>query len=135
MDGALEAKVKLLELQLERIKSEHSKEMSEIKITTDVILNEMRKSFEHEKYRIINEIRMQCEIERIRSIEETKKTQWCCVCGREATFYCCWNTSYCDINCNQIHWPQHIKTFHPPEASTSSNSTKSGNVRKHFFFN
>ena len=32
-------------------------------------------------------------------IAETKKKQWCANCGKEAIFYCCWNTSYCDFPC------------------------------------
>ena len=41
---------------------------------------------------------------------ETKKKQWCANCGKEAVFYCCWNTSYCDYPCQQGHWPQHMTT-------------------------
>ena len=32
------------------------------------------------------------------------------MCGKEAIFYCCWNTSYCDYPCQQKHWPSHLKT-------------------------
>merc|ERR1712080_226727 len=41
---------------------------------------------------------------------ETKKKQWCANCTKEAIFYCCWNTSYCDYPCQQAHWPQHLST-------------------------
>ena len=34
----------------------------------------------------------------------------CAMCGKEAIFYCCWNTSYCDYPCQQKHWPNHLKT-------------------------
>lgn len=34
----------------------------------------------------------------------------CANCGKEAVFYCCWNTSYCDYPCQQKHWPQHQAT-------------------------
>lgn len=74
----------------------------------DLVLSEMRNSLEQEKLRIISDTRKQCEIERIKSVEEIKKKQWCVNCGREAKFYCCWNTSYCDYPCQKIHWTQHM---------------------------
>ncbi|XP_078331217.1 uncharacterized protein LOC144617675 [Crassostrea virginica] len=30
---------------------------------------------------------------------------FCANCGKEAIFYCCWNTSYCDYPCQQITGP------------------------------
>lgn len=50
---------------------------------------------------------------------ETKKKQWCANCGKEAVFYCCWNTSYCDYPCQQGHWPVHM-------ASCSQGSAQQG---------
>lgn len=34
----------------------------------------------------------------------------CAYCLKEAQFYCCWNTSYCDYPCQQKHWATHMKT-------------------------
>lgn len=99
-----EAKIKLLEIEVEKTKFAHAKEIFELKANTDTLLNEMKKSMEKERIRTINETRKQCEIERIRSVEETKKKQWCINCGKEAQFYCCWNTSYCDYPCQLQHW-------------------------------
>ena len=106
--NSFEAKIKLLELENEKLKYSHSKEIADLKTNTDLILCEMKKSLENEKTRITNEIRKQCELERIRAIEETKKKQWCSKCGKEAQLYCCWNTSYCDYSCQQVHWPKHL---------------------------
>merc|ERR1711878_207446 len=50
------------------------------------------------------------EIEKQKAITETKKKQWCANCGKEAIFYCCWNTSYCDYPCQQAHWPSHMSS-------------------------
>lgn len=99
-----EAKLKLLEMELEKTKFAHAKETMELKTNTDALLSEMKKSMEKERARVINETRKQCELERIRAVEETKKKQWCINCGKEAQFYCCWNTSYCDYPCQQQHW-------------------------------
>jgi hypothetical protein len=54
---------------------------------------------ESERQRAIAETIRQCELEKQRAVEETKKKQWCTNCGKEALFYCCWNTSYCDYPC------------------------------------
>lgn len=32
----------------------------------------------------------------------------CANCFKEAQFYCCWNTSYCDFPCQRNHWPSHM---------------------------
>ncbi|XP_058055704.1 zinc finger MYND domain-containing protein 11-like [Anopheles bellator] len=50
-------------------------------------------------------------------IAEVKKKQWCCVCEKPASYYCCWNTSYCSRACQQSHWPAH-KTHHKPAQHT-----------------
>lgn len=101
---------------------------------TDVILCEMKNSMELEKTRIANEIRKQCEIDRLRAIEETKRKQWCVQCSKEAKFYCCWNTSYCDYPCQQQHWPRHIGDCGQNDANTNSSSAEvngGGGARGH----
>jgi hypothetical protein len=68
----------------------------------DLIVMEMRASMESERQRVVAETIRQCELEKQRAVEETKKKQWCTNCGKEALFYCCWNTSYCDYPCQVI---------------------------------
>lgn len=106
--NSLEARNKLLQLEIERMRSEHSAEIEKLRSNTDQILREMQRSLENEKLRLVAETRQQCVAERIRSVEETKKKQWCVQCGKEAQFYCCWNTSYCDYPCQQQHWTRHM---------------------------
>lgn len=106
--GNPEATIKTLQLELEKLQWKHRQEMIEMKHNTDLILLEMRNSMESEKQRAIADVRRQCEAEKQKAIEETKKKQWCAFCGKEAIFYCCWNTSYCDYPCQQAHWPQHV---------------------------
>ncbi|XP_055543640.1 MYND-type zinc finger-containing chromatin reader Zmynd8-like isoform X2 [Wyeomyia smithii] len=126
--GALEAKVKVLELEIEKLKHCHQQEITKLKHNSDLVLCEMRKNMDVEKARIINEVRKQCEIERIRSVEEAKKKQWCINCGKEALFYCCWNTSYCDYPCQQQHWATHMNSctqsqFNLPSTAIASKPT------------
>uniref|UniRef100_A0A5S6QU96 MYND-type domain-containing protein n=1 Tax=Trichuris muris TaxID=70415 RepID=A0A5S6QU96_TRIMR len=42
-----------------------------------------------------------------KQLEEIKKKQWCYQCESEAIYYCCWNTSYCSVECQQEHWATH----------------------------
>ncbi|XP_071803030.1 zinc finger MYND domain-containing protein 11-like [Asterias amurensis] len=54
------------------------------------------------------------EIEKLKTkhkeeISFTKKRQWCINCEQEAMYHCCWNTSYCSINCQQGHWHKEHK--------------------------
>lgn len=120
----LEARTKLLELEIEKLKLAHSKEVGDLKGNTDKLLAEMRISMEKERSRMINEVRKQCELDRVRIVEETKKKQWCINCGKEAQFYCCWNTSYCDYPCQQQHWTRHMGTC----AQADSNQSMLKNV-------
>ncbi|KRZ80865.1 Zinc finger MYND domain-containing protein 11 [Trichinella papuae] len=45
-----------------------------------------------------------------RQLNELKKKQWCWSCENEAIYHCCWNTSYCSVECQQQHWPTHRTT-------------------------
>lgn len=98
----------MLQLENEKLKRDHTKELADLKANTDLILCEMKKSMENEKYRCIGETRKQCEAERIRAVDDAKKKQWCAQCGKESRFYCCWNTSYCNYPCQQQHWAKHL---------------------------
>lgn len=42
-------------------------------------------------------------------ISEIKKKQWCYNCEAEAIYHCCWNTSYCSVDCQQVHWHKEHK--------------------------
>ncbi|CAO1414789.1 unnamed protein product [Diamesa serratosioi] len=104
-----EATIHRLHIEIEELNDKHKKEIADLKRNSDIL---MKKSMEIEKTRLTNEIRVQCEVERNRAIElavaDTKARQWCSNCGKEAKFYCCWNTSYCNDRCQQQHWPTHL---------------------------
>ena len=52
----------------------------------------------------------------------------CANCGKEALFYCCWNTSYCDYPCQLKHWPRHQLTC-AQTADAARNFETSGQQR------
>ena len=108
--GSPEATIKGLQLELEKMQWRHQQEMAEVKHNADLVMMEMRNGMEQDKQRTLADCRKQAEIERQKAIAQTKKKQWCAMCGKEAIFYCCWNTSYCDYPCQQAHWPQHMAT-------------------------
>ena len=76
----------------------------------ELTMAEMRQSLEQERERLVTEVKKQTEQEKQQAVDETKKKQWCANCRKEAIFYCCWNTSYCDYPCQQAHWPEHMKS-------------------------
>ncbi|CAL1679550.1 unnamed protein product [Lasius platythorax] len=100
----------VLKMQIEHMKWKHQQQLAELKHNTDRTMREMRASLEAEKLRSLEEARKEAEEEKLRCIEETKRKQWCAKCGREAMFYCCWNTAYCDYPCQQSHWSIHMRT-------------------------
>ncbi|GLV41409.1 uncharacterized protein CBL_06639 [Carabus blaptoides fortunei] len=105
-----ESKIRSLELEIETLKQKHSEEMLEFRKNVSSVLKDIQKSIVEEKAKIVDETRQQCEVERVRCVDEAKAKQWCAFCLKEAQFYCCWNTSYCDYPCQQKHWTTHMKT-------------------------
>ncbi|XP_049950946.1 uncharacterized protein LOC126458140 isoform X1 [Schistocerca serialis cubense] len=106
--GDEKATIKALQLEIEKINWQHKQEIAELRHNADLIASELRANLLTEHRRLMNEAKHRWEMEKKRAVEETKKKQWCSYCGKEAIFYCCWNTSYCDTNCQRKHWPQHV---------------------------
>ncbi|KAL6094131.1 hypothetical protein STEG23_003469 [Scotinomys teguina] len=74
-----------------------------MKHNLELTMAEMWQSLEQERDRLIAEVKKQLELEKQQVVDETQKKQWCANCQKEAIFYCCWNTSYCDYPCQQAH--------------------------------
>ncbi|XP_029104626.1 protein kinase C-binding protein 1-like isoform X11 [Scleropages formosus] len=104
------AEIRRLRIEIEKLQWLHQQELSEMKHNLELTMAEMRQSLEQERERMVAEVRKQMELERQQAVDETKKKQWCASCKKEAIFYCCWNTSYCDYPCQQAHWPEHMKS-------------------------
>uniref|UniRef100_A0A672SJV3 Zinc finger MYND-type containing 8 n=1 Tax=Sinocyclocheilus grahami TaxID=75366 RepID=A0A672SJV3_SINGR len=102
--------IRRLRIEIEKLQWLHQQELSEMKHNLELTMAEMRQSLEQERERIVTEVKKQMEVEKQQAIDETKKKQWCANCRKEAIFYCCWNTSYCDYPCQQAHWPEHMKS-------------------------
>lgn len=53
------------------------------------------------------------------AVSLVKKKQWCANCHAEAFYPCCWNTSYCTLECQKAHWCTH--RFHCLRVTCSCN--------------
>ncbi|XP_029357996.1 protein kinase C-binding protein 1 isoform X7 [Echeneis naucrates] len=104
------AEIRRLRIEIEKLQWLHQQELSEMKHNLELTMAEMRQSLEQERERLVTEVKKQMEMEKQQAVDETKKKQWCANCRKEAIFYCCWNTSYCDYPCQQAHWPEHMKS-------------------------
>ncbi|XP_021930541.1 zinc finger MYND domain-containing protein 11-like isoform X2 [Zootermopsis nevadensis] len=85
------------------------------KPSTDVI-DKLQCEMEAEKQRALQELQeqMRLELQELKdkhkqTISEIKKKQWCYNCECEAIYHCCWNTAYCSIECQQLHWQKEHK--------------------------
>ncbi|KAH8407955.1 hypothetical protein KR222_005405 [Zaprionus bogoriensis] len=108
--SVLQARIACLTLENERLKQHYERRLAETQSSADQLIAEMRKTLEQENKRVISELRQHSTLERMRAVEEAKKKQWCANCMREAQLYCCWNTSYCDYPCQQMHWQRHASS-------------------------
>ncbi|CAH1183412.1 unnamed protein product [Phaedon cochleariae] len=103
-----EARIINLQVEIESLKHKHNLELSEMRQNVCTILKDVQRSIVEDRERVKDEARASCEAEAIKRIESAKSKQWCANCSKEAQFYCCWNTSYCDYPCQQKHWAQHM---------------------------
>ncbi|KAK4880797.1 hypothetical protein RN001_008943 [Aquatica leii] len=124
--GTPEAEITKLKLENEELKHRHAEEILEIKKNISSVLKDMQKSLTDEKNRVVEETRTACELETVKRVEEAKSKQWCANCSKEAQFYCCWNTSYCDYPCQQKHWPAHMSKCTQQIQSTQLQCTSAG---------
>ncbi|XP_022538483.2 protein kinase C-binding protein 1 isoform X1 [Astyanax mexicanus] len=128
------AEIRRLRIEIEKLQWLHQQELSEMKHNLELTMAEMRQSLEQERERLVAEVKKQMEMEKQQAVDETKKKQWCANCKKEAIFYCCWNTSYCDYPCQQAHWPEHMKSCtqsatssqQEPETDSSTDATPKG---------
>ncbi|XP_051886955.1 protein kinase C-binding protein 1 isoform X6 [Pristis pectinata] len=108
--GSTIAEIRRMKIEIDKLQWLHQQELAEMKHNLELTMAEMRQSLEQEKDRMVAEMKKQMETEKQQAVDETKKKQWCANCRKEAIFYCCWNTSYCDYPCQQAHWPEHMKS-------------------------
>uniref|UniRef100_UPI00358DDCFD MYND-type zinc finger-containing chromatin reader ZMYND8-like isoform X3 n=1 Tax=Myxine glutinosa TaxID=7769 RepID=UPI00358DDCFD len=118
--GNMLEQIRKLKCEIEKLQWLHLQEIAEMKHNLELTMAEMRQSMEQERERLVREVRRAAEVEKASAVDAAKRKQWCANCRREAIFYCCWNTSYCDYPCQQAHWPEHMKTCTQADCSLTS---------------
>ncbi|XP_026273331.1 protein kinase C-binding protein 1 isoform X1 [Frankliniella occidentalis] len=108
--GSLEAQIRCLQLDIEHMQWQHQQEIEELRHNTELVISEVKDRMKVESQLAVNTALANARKEKDAAIEATKEKQWCAFCKKEAMFYCCWNTSYCDYRCQQNHWPSHSLT-------------------------
>ncbi|XP_022245452.1 protein kinase C-binding protein 1-like [Limulus polyphemus] len=103
-------RINSLEREVQRLRSLHEQEIAEMKHNHKLTLLELQNSWEQEQKSSAEKLKKLYEAEKNKEVDAAKKKQWCTNCGKEAHFYCCWNTSYCTYSCQQAHWPVHVDT-------------------------
>ncbi|TTE51860.1 Protein kinase C-binding protein 1 [Bagarius yarrelli] len=122
------SEMRRLRIEIERLQWLHQQELSEMKHNLELTMAEMRQSLEQERERLVFEVKKQMEVEKQQAVDKTKKKQWCANCKKEAIFYCCWNTSYCDYPCQQAHWPEHMKSCTQSAAASQQETEEEASV-------
>uniref|UniRef100_A0A1E1XBM2 Kinase c-binding protein 1 n=1 Tax=Amblyomma aureolatum TaxID=187763 RepID=A0A1E1XBM2_9ACAR len=107
---------------IDLIRQECNEEMMEYHHILALTLKEMRICMDLELKKTKASLAEKHAVEMAGAIAETKRKQWCANCWKEAVFYCCWNTSYCDYPCQQAHWPKHMSTCTQANSSGQHNS-------------
>jgi hypothetical protein len=70
-------------------------------------INELRAAMNRERESVLMELKREQERVLCDTVRAAKRKQWCCNCQEEASYPCCWNTSYCSRHCQHMHWNQH----------------------------
>ncbi|XP_049770253.1 zinc finger MYND domain-containing protein 11 [Schistocerca cancellata] len=92
--------------------------LKELEKTHADALAKVRAELELERQRAVRQLEEK-HAEELRALEarhkqqvsEVKRKQWCYNCESEAIYHCCWNTAYCSIDCQQLHWQKEHKRF------------------------
>lgn len=112
----------------EKLEAKHREEKEHL---VQQVREEVQKQCEAEKLKEVSSVleRMRVELEQHKArdkeareqdtlklqerhrqeISDTKKKQWCYNCEAEAIYHCCWNTLYCSVECQQVHWHKEHK--------------------------
>ncbi|XP_069973413.1 zinc finger MYND domain-containing protein 11 isoform X1 [Penaeus vannamei] len=123
----VQTSMRLMKMVLEEFGERSSKRSKDTEKAMRDLAEKLRREYESEKQKVIQSTmkQMEKEMERVKEeyrnkisdiedkhkhiISDTKKKQWCWTCEAEAIYHCCWNTAYCSIECQQVHWHKEHK--------------------------
>ncbi|XP_015791664.1 protein kinase C-binding protein 1 [Tetranychus urticae] len=109
----------------------HKEQLKEIEHNQNLKIREMRESWQKENERALKELTTTLEEKYRKEIEETKKKLWCSECLKEAMYFCCWNTSYCSLDCQKAQWPKHASKCQQQSHWQQTNSQSTANQQQY----
>ena len=93
------------------VKRAVNKERLERERITDEAVKKAIDRCKHEREKHIKKVLQVAKEQEEKSVQDAvnvaKKKQWCSNCRAEAFYPCCWNTSYCTLDCQKTHWDTH----------------------------
>ncbi|XP_076044943.1 zinc finger MYND domain-containing protein 11-like isoform X2 [Oratosquilla oratoria] len=123
----VQTSTRLMKIALEKFGENRGKKSKDTERALRDLAEKLRREYENEKSKAVQSAikQMEKDIEKMKEdhknkqldieekhkqhISETKKKQWCWTCEAEAIYHCCWNTAYCSIECQQVHWHKEHK--------------------------
>ncbi|KAK7071069.1 PWWP domain [Halocaridina rubra] len=118
---------RLMKMALEEFGDRSNRRSKDTEKAMRDLADKLRREYDAEKQKVLQSTmkQMEKEIERMKeeykskiadleeiqkqNVSDTKKKQWCWTCEAEAIYHCCWNTAYCSIDCQQVHWHKEHK--------------------------
>ena len=97
---AVNVATRSLERDLERLKADHATEIEEIVEKQKQELSESKKK---------QWVKAESRLFTRRNLLNSNLFFQCFHCEAEAIYWCCWNTAYCSIECQQDHWHKEHK--------------------------
>lgn len=94
---------------IKSLQRSNQREKEDLLSSHEETMRKMLKAHKIEIERLSDELTQKIKMETAAELTKMKRIQWCACCKKEASLYCCWNTSYCNTECQNSHWVSHIK--------------------------
>lgn len=91
----------------EAVKRAVNKERLEKERAIDDAVKRTKREKDKQIQKSLQAVREEAEKSLQEAVQLTKRKQWCAYCSNEAFYPCCWNTSYCTVECQKAHWCSH----------------------------
>jgi len=108
-DEELKEEIKRLEATIKQANEQYKQKTAEQQQMWNQKMEDLKREHAAQKKAEIQKLRAQLKKEYEEKLEKAKKTQWCALCFQQASYYCCWNTSYCSQECQHKDWGRHMQ--------------------------
>lgn len=104
----LRDEVKMLRATMASMTQKHAQTLKSEREKFQKMLKDMETKHEKATKERVTKIRDELVEKHNQVLLDAKRKQWCSHCFKEAIYYCCWNTSYCSSECQNLHWGVHM---------------------------